>query len=210
MFQFDPNTKHDTAGALIPANTLAFATFKVQSLKNSKNSGGRYASIELILHGQFENRRVFDMIADPADTKNSEAWRKMGMASLQHALEAAGIFDPAKPESYGRFAGGGLVDILQALDGKRVAFKVGVEKGTDGHQDKNRVVTYLSPNPVSSTFKQYQQLLAGGAAPAPQPAPAPSFGQAQAPAPTATHQPAPAASGNAPDWLNAGEDDIPF
>lgn len=218
MFQFDPSANHDTGGSLIPVNTLTFATFKVQKLRQSSTTGGRYADVELVLQGQFENRRVFDKIPDPSDKLNSEKWRQMGMGAMQQALECAGIFDPARPESYARFASGGFVDILTALDGKRVAFKVGVEKGTDGHQDKNRVVTYLSPNPASSSNKQYQQLVAGGgAAPAPAQAttPAPSFAVAATPAPQTAPAPAPAAVGGAaPSWMDQGlvvsDDDIPF
>ena len=211
MFKFNPETKHDTGGSLIPANVLTFATFKVQKLRKSGNTGGTYADIELILQGQYENRRVFDKIPDPADTNNSEKWRQMGMASLQHALEAAGIFDPANPESYNRFANGGFTDILKALDGKRVAFKVGIEKGTDGHQDKNRVVTYLSPNPVSSTNRQYQELLAGGGQQAAKPQQTATFGQAAPAESSAQRQPAAAAAGNSPGWLDSvGEDDVPF
>lgn len=211
MFKFNPETKHDTGGSLIPANVLTFATFKVQKLRQSNNTGGTYADIELILQGQYENRRVFDKIPDPADGKNSEKWRQMGMASLQHALEAAGIFDPANPDSYNRFANGGFVDILKALDGKRVAFKVGIEKGTDGHQDRNRVITYLSPNPVSSTNKQYQELLAGGGQQTTAPQQTSAFGQAASAGTAPQRQPAAAAAGNSPNWLDAAsDDDVPF
>lgn len=211
MFKFDPNTKHETGGTLIPANVLTFATFKVQKLRKSGNTGGTYADIELILHGQYENRRVFDKIPDPADDNNSEKWRQMGMASLQHTLEAAGIFDPANPESYNRFANSGFVDILKALDGKRVAFKVGIEKGTDGHQDRNRVITYLSPNPVSSTHRQYQELLAGAQPQGNAAQQTAAFGQPASAETAARRQPAAAAAGNSPDWLDAAsDDDVPF
>jgi hypothetical protein len=52
------------------------------------------------------------------------------------------------------------------LNGLRVAIKIGVEKGTGGHADKNKVAEYLTPNPASqSGHKHYQRLVAGQFAP---------------------------------------------
>jgi hypothetical protein len=161
MFNFSPDTKHESPNSLIPNGTLAFAMVSVRGLKNSTTTGGEYADLELVLLGQFEGRRVWPMIANPTDERNSEKWRQMAMASIQHACEACGLFNPANPQSYARFANASFIDILTALDGQKVAIKVGIEKGTDGHQDKNKVAVWLTPNPVSSDSKLWAQLLGG-------------------------------------------------
>jgi hypothetical protein len=161
-FNFAPDTKHATGGNLMPRGLLHHAVVAIRSLKNSKASNGEYADIELtMVDGPFEGRKVWPMIANPSDERNSEKWREMSIANIQHALEAARVFDPSKPETYNQFADKTFSDILLALDGKTVAVKIGIEKGTDGHQDKNNVAEWLSPNPVSGTNKLYVKLAAG-------------------------------------------------
>lgn len=207
---FAPDAKY-SSGDLIPHGALAFANVTVQGLANSQSTGGRYAKLELtIVRGPYERRKLFPMVGDPSDARNSEKYVQMSLAALQHMLEAAGIFDPAKPETYQAFANSTFEQILTALEDKTVAVKIKIEKGQDGYQDKNVVADWLSPNPASSNKKTWDKLLAGGdqvalesaaqagfagfsqtAAPATTPAPATVVAGAQA---------APAA-GNTPAWL---------
>lgn len=158
--QFNPNTKY-SSGSLIPNGVCAFAVVNVEKTQHSQNSGGLLASLSLtIAYGPFENRKVFTYIGDPSDERNSEKYRTMSLGALQAMLEVAGIFDPAKPETYQAFANASFVDILQAIDGKVVAIKVGIEKGQDGYDDKNKVADWLTPNPVSRSAKKFQELAA--------------------------------------------------
>ena len=206
-FNFAPETQYSQpTGTLIPANTLAFARLTIRGLKTSNNTGGRYADLELIIDsGPFESRRVWPLIMDPSDAKNSEGARNMGMGAIQHICEAAGLFDPTNPQTYTRFSNGSFEDVLKAIDGKRVAIKVGIEKGKDGHQDKNRVLAWLTPNPASADNKGWKEL--NGAAPA---GGAVSggfggFGQSQpsqpAGQPVDTFDPSNLGNGSAPSWL---------
>lgn len=196
--QFSPTTQHQPAGELIPANTLAFCVLKVQAIKVSQN-GGRYASLELTIdRGPYERRKVFSMVGDPTDANNSEKYQQMSLAALQHMLEAAGIFRYDQPASYTAFANASFEQVMQALDGRTVAIKTKIEKGTGGYEDKVAVADWLSPNPASRTFKKWAEL----AAPA---APIQGFaGQAApvAPAPAYAPPAAPAAPQGAPAWLN--------
>jgi hypothetical protein len=203
MFSFSPETKYESPNSLIPTGTIAFAMLAVRKIKNSNTTGGEYADLELTLVGQFEGRKVWPMVANPADQRNGEKWRQMGMAAIQHACEACGLFNPAQPESYNRFANATFIDVLTQLDGKRVAVKIGIEKGTDGHQDKNKVVDWISPNPNSAGKKAWDALVSGASS-ASQPVQQGGFmlnaaAPAAAPAPAA---PAAVVSGSAPDWLN--------
>lgn len=162
--QFNPQTNHQPAVELIPAGTLAFAVLTVQGLAKSGNTGGEYAKLELTIdRGPYERRKLFPMIGNPTDERNNEKYRQKSLGDLQHMLEAAGLFKPDQPETYQRFANASFVDILQALEGRTIAIKIKIEKGTDGYADKNVVADFLSPNPVSRTFKSWQQLNEGGA-----------------------------------------------
>jgi len=205
LFNFSPDTKFESPNSLIPNGTLAFAVLAVRKLKSSNSTGGEYADLELTLEGQYEGRKVWPMIANPADQRNSEKWRQMGMAAIQHACEASGIFNPAQPESYKRFESATFVDVLKQLDGRRVAIKVKIEKGVDGHQDKNAVADWLSPNPASTSGKKvWDNLVAGNTGGASQPAQQSGFSLGSAPAAAAPAAAAPAAvvSGATPDWLS--------
>ena len=220
-FNFDPNTKYDAPNSLIPANTLAFAMLKVRDLKRSQNTGGKYADIELtISEGQYATRKVWPVIMDPTDGSNSEQARTMGMGAIQHICEAAGIFDPDKPDTYKRFDNGNFIDVLKAIDGSRVAIKVGIEKGKDGYQDKNRVLAWLTPNPNSGDNKGWRDLHAGAPAVGGKPAAAAQGGgfsgfgnqqQGQSQSPNLQDDDIPFDQGAAaatspdtaaPDWLN--------
>lgn len=165
--QFSPTAQHQPQIELIPNGTLAFVQLNVQKLANSQSTGGQYVSLELTVdRGPYERRKIFTMVGDPSDSKNSEKYQQMSLASLQHMLEASGVFNPAQPESYSQFANKGFVQILEALDGKTVAIKIKIEKGQDGYADKNQVADWLSPNPASRSYKQWQQLVSGGGVPA--------------------------------------------
>lgn len=162
MFNFSPETKHNAGATLIPARTLSFAVLTVKEMKTSQGTGGRYANCELTLAGgDFERRKVFVMMPDPSDSKNSEKWREMGMGHLQHCLEAAGILNPANPVTYQQAAAASFDDLIKSLDGHTVAIKVSVEKGQDTYPDRNGVSTFLSPNPASSTHGDWKKLAAG-------------------------------------------------
>jgi hypothetical protein len=161
-FSFSPETKYESSSNLMPRGLLHKARLTVRGLKNSQASNGEYADLELVLvDGPFESRRVWPMIANPTDERNSDKWRQMSMGAIQHICEACGIFRADAPDSYNRFANATFVDILKEIDGRTVAIKVGVEKGKDGHQDKNTVAEWLSPNPNSSTAKLWDKLAKG-------------------------------------------------
>lgn len=187
---------------LIPNGVLLWAIMTFKGMKNSDKTSGAYGELEFTVYdGQpFARKKVWDMVCDPDDTRNSEQWRQTGMASLTRMLESAGFADPNNPESYTRLNGYTCEQILTALDGKRVAIRVKIEVGTEGYQDKNKIGDFLTPNVKSSGYKNYVKLMAGDhnlpqASPAPG-GPQPAFGQAK-PAEATQQQPLPLASSTA-------------
>lgn len=190
---FSPTSGASQAPSLIPASTLAFAVVKVREIKKSKASNGEYADVELTLDGgDFQGRKIFEMVANPLDNNNSEAWRNMAIANLTRMFEAAGIFKPENPDSYNQFNGQSFLTICQFLDGARIAIKVKVESDKScAYPDKNKVGEYLSPNPQSGGHSGWKKLADGnaGATAAARPA---AFGAS----------PAAPAAGGAPGWLS--------
>lgn len=200
---------------LIPNNRLAFGRLTVKEVKYSQ-AGSKYANIELVIQDPHPNqgRKVFEMIMDVTSDSISEKALPIHMANLQHMLETIGVFKPDEPASYERFNNSSFEEVLSALDGEVVAFKVKVEKGTEGYNDKNRVAAYLSPNPKSKQAKQWTALLAGNFGGDPVSEAKPKFGAAQqqtgfgfggkpadAAQPAAANQPAAQATASKPAWL---------
>lgn len=141
---------------LLPKNALLFANLQVRGVK-SGGTGSRYLDVELTIDaGQpFAGRKLFDKIGDPNHPGNSEAYRQMGMIAITRILEAGRGAGPNNPQGY-------QIANYEQLSGLRVAIKVGVEDGTDGHDDKNRVSDFLTPNPASASgHKLWLKLQAG-------------------------------------------------
>ena len=210
MMDFSQGAGQDGPSSLIPNGQLAFAIMTVRGVKPSK-AGGQYLDIELTIDdGQpYARKKLWDMIGDPQHPGNSPEYREMGMRSIARILEAGRNAGPSNPAAYSI---GGYTD----LSGLRVAIKIGVEKGKDGYEDKNRITEYLTPNPQSSAHKDFQRLLAGeynkaapaaattgfGAPPAggfgsPQPSAQPAWGNDAAAVGAAWNQPTTASAATA-------------
>lgn len=145
---------------LIPQGQLAWAIVTVRALKTSQ-AGGQYLDLELTLDdGQpFARRKIFDMVGDPQFAGNSEAYRQMGLIAVTRMLEAGRGAGPNNPAGY-------QIGSYDQLNGLRVAVKIGVQKGTGGYEDKNRIAEYLTPNPASqSGHKGFEALSRGEFAP---------------------------------------------
>jgi hypothetical protein len=141
---------------VMPNGQLAWAVLTVRGVKPS-NSGGQYIDVELTIdEGQpYARKKVWDMIGDPNFAGNSEAYRQMGMIAITRILEAGRGAGPHNPAGY-------QIANYEQLSGLRVAIKIGVEKGTGGYPDKNRVADYLTPNPASQSGNKGFLALARG------------------------------------------------
>jgi hypothetical protein len=183
---FSPDSGAAKAPELIPNGTLSWAIITIQAARQSGTSGGTYYPVTLTLvENGYEGRKVFDMLPDINDERNSPKWREMGKGSITRIFESAGVFNPHKLETYSAFAGKETLALMNAMDGLRVAIKVKVEASKDpAYADKNKVGEWLSPNPKSAGSRDYNALTGGqqaasqarGQAFAPQ-APAPVVGQ---------------------------------
>ena len=194
---FSPQSSIQAQPELIPAATLVKCLLVCKDTKTSNNSGASYTDVELrVCEGEFEGRVIFDMIMNPFDPKASEGGKRMGILALTRIGEAIGMFEVSKPESYERYSDPktSIFDVLGDIDGTIVAVKTKIEKGKDGHPDRNKVAEWLTPNPNSgSGFKGWTDLQAGNTGNPPERAAA--FGGG------ASRQNPNAAKSGQPDWL---------
>lgn len=215
MFNFAPDQNQRSAIDLIPPGTSLLCVVTPESVSRSQNSGGVIARLCFtVARGPYERRKMWMYVGDPNDENNSEKYRQMSLATLQHMLESCGIFDPSKPETYSRYASVAPTDVFRTiindLDGKHVAVKAKTEKGGDGYDDKSVPGIILSPNPNGRTAKAYEDVKNGLDTQAQKPA-ASAFGQpaaqsgfgfgAQAAAPAATAAQPESSQSAAPGWL---------
>lgn len=179
---FSGGAGQPTGNELIPKGTLAWAFVNVRSLKASQ-TGGAYLDVEVtIADGPFARRKIFEMIGDPMNDKNSESYRQFGRAHIARILECGRNAGPHNPAGY-------QIRDYNDLSGLKVGIEVGIAIGKNGYDDKNVVREWLTPNPQSTSGnKGFLKLVNGGHQ---QPVPA-GFGQAPSPvfqAPQAAPQP---------------------
>lgn len=175
----------------LPAGLLVFAILNVKGVKSTAK-GGAYIDCELtVAEGQpYAGRKIFDMIGDPQNGGNSEAYRQMGTVAITRILECRGA-GPNNPQGY-------QIASYDQLSGTKVGIKVSVEAGTGGHDDKNRVGEWLTPNPASgSGNKGWVKLVANDHGITAQPAAQPAQGGFGGFAGGAAAQPATGGFGNA-------------
>ncbi len=149
----DFNTaKEQTNFDLIPANTIVKARLIIKGgndnydhmITNGKN-GNSYLSCEfVILEGEYAKRRIFDKIG----LSGSETWVNMGKSRIRAILESAkGIF-PKDISEEARNAR--KINSFEELNGLDVVIKIGIERDKLGnYQDKNRVITIITPEQQS-------------------------------------------------------------
>lgn len=167
---FNQTSGSDSTKELLPDGTLAFAVISLsdKGLANSQSTGGEYANLVITLEGDkpVGGRKIFHMLANPLDTDNSEAWRKMSISAITRILEACGVFDYGDPESYKIFDIPEVTfsHMLEQIAGQSIAVEVGIDKGKDGYDDKNVIKTFLTPSQEKSSKRgrQLWDLLGSG------------------------------------------------
>lgn len=164
MSFFSPETSNTGSSSidLIPAGTIAKVVVAVRDIKYSQSTGGRYLDLELIIDGgKYDRRRIFSIICDPWDDKTSDKAKEMAVGTITRIMESIGVFNPSNPETYNVFNAASINEVALAMNTKSVHIVIGIQKGKDGHADKNEVKEWTSPNPKSNGFKNYSLANAG-------------------------------------------------
>lgn len=166
---FDFNDAERQTFDLIPANTFCkvglllkmpdpFDAGDDPHLFKSKTSDAQYLSADLIvLAGPFEKKHIFQnmMIAGV-----SEKAVNITRSTLRSILESARGVDPTDVSAEAMAAR--QVSGFSDFNNLEFAIKVGIEKGKDGYEDKNKIGLIVTPDK-----KEYAAIMAGEAMPTP-------------------------------------------
>lgn len=153
FFDFADAPANNDSSGVIPEGTLAWAivSFRDGNAKpvaSKSTPGNAYLDLELtICEGPYNKRKVWDMVG----AQGSEQYVNMGRSAIRAMLESGRGASEQNPAGY-------KINGFHDLGGLRVAVKLKVEKGTNGHKDKNRPI-YITPNPQSNTAKDFQKLV---------------------------------------------------
>lgn len=134
-----------------------FSTASV--FRKSQNTSAVWLPLELtIMGGEYDKRKVWTNLFVHGDAVGDDGVpkaRRIGLETLRKMIDSANnlSMNDMSPEAQAKRN----IPSIDVLDGVEVCVVVGVEKGTNGYPDKNKVKTYLTPD--SNNF-----VPAGGAA----------------------------------------------
>tara|TARA_R100001377_G_scaffold16948_1_gene8519 strand:+ start:674 stop:1285 length:612 start_codon:yes stop_codon:yes gene_type:complete len=159
--QITPDEGNDFA--LIPHGTIARVIMHIKPqmdgvsipdlandsiFRQSATTSAKWIECEFnIIGGQFDKRKVWHNIFFDGDKKNPSGVsmsREIGLQSLRKIVDSAKGLAPSdmSPEANTKRQISGL----EALNGMEFCIKVAVEKGTNGYDDKNKMLSPVTVN----------------------------------------------------------------
>jgi len=188
---------------LIPAGTVCRAVVNVklgdmeipefgtgQWFKKSQTSKAKWMELEFtVMGGEHDKRKFWDKIfvdGDKMSPNGIPVTKEIGLSTLRMIIESAFNIVPTdtSAEAQARRQISGVND----LNGMEICAKVGIDKGTNGYADKNKLTAAMTPN--------QKDFIPSGQAPMSQtPASSQQMAQPQ-------QQAQPVASGAVPSWAN--------
>jgi hypothetical protein len=162
--------------SLIPHGTIARAILYIKPqidgvtipdlaqdaiFRQSATSSAKWIECEFtIIGGQFDKRKVWHNLFFDGDKKNASGVsmsKEIGLRTLRGLVDSAKGLSPAdmSPEANALRQ----IPSLDAINGMEFCIKIAVEKGTNGYEDKNKMLA-----PITINQEGY---IGGGNAPAP-------------------------------------------
>jgi len=152
-FELIPEGTIARAILLIKPNYLTLEEFSnTPMFKESPHSSAKYIEAEFtIVGGKFDKRKVWQNIFFDGDAKNDQGISKArvnGLRTLRLLVDSMLGLDPkdVSPESNNKRK----IPGVDALQGQEFCIKIGIEKGTNGYSDKNKMVS-----PIAADHKEY-------------------------------------------------------
>jgi len=161
-----------------------------QWFKKSQTSKAKWMELEFtVIGGEHDKRKFWDKIfvdGDKMSPNGIPVTKEIGLSTLRMIIESAFNIVPTdtSAEAQARRQISGVND----LNGMEICAKVGIDKGTNGYADKNKLTAAMTPN--------QKDFIPSGQAPMSQtPASSQQMAQPQ-------QQAQPVASGAVPSWAN--------
>jgi len=146
---------------LIPNGTLCRAIIVVKMgdteipefgngmwFKKSATSSAKWMELEFtVVGGEHDKRKFWHRLFVDGDKKGSSGIpvaKEIGLSTLRQIIESANNINPSdmSETAVQRRNIGGVND----LSGMEICAKVGIEKGTNGYEDKNKLMAAVTPN----------------------------------------------------------------
>lgn len=116
--------------------------------KKSQTSSAMWAPIELtIVGGQFDKRKVWSNIFVDGDARDNDGVskaRRIGLETLRRIVDSA--YNLKASDMSNEAQAKRNIPGIDALNGLEVCFVIGVEEGTNGYADRNRVKAFITPD----------------------------------------------------------------
>ena len=189
----EPSSGSSGEFELIPENTIARVTLQLEggdvevpefgrgNFFKSSQGGGRAKWMPVVFTitgGDYNGRKVWHRIfvdGDKMSDRNVPVAKEIGLRTMRSIIESARNINPDDTTPNAQQAR--QLNSIEDLNAMELCIKIGIEKGTNGYADRNRLIIPLTPN---------QTGYIGGSNPTP-----PVTPQAQ---------PQQSQSGNVPDW----------
>jgi hypothetical protein len=146
-FQLIPDGTIARAILLIKPNYMVIDEFStVPMFKDSASTSAKWIEAEFtIVGGQFDKRKIWQNIFFDGDSKDDQGISKArtnGLRTIRQLVDSMLGVDPKDitPETNAKRN----IPGLDALNGQEYCIKIGIEKGTQGYSDKNKLVAPIS------------------------------------------------------------------
>lgn len=162
FFDFNDAPEQKPFGELIPAKTLAKVVAMIKP--GGKGDGGfltvsdngfQYLAMEFTVCSEpLAKRKIFQNLGVGGTTEGHEKAAEITRALLRAVLESANGIDPKDESDKARQAR--RIKSWGDLDETILAVEVGIEKGKNGYEDKNKIMGAITP-----AHKEYKRVMAG-------------------------------------------------
>ena len=170
---FNDVTPDATSGEfeLIPTNTVARATLQLEggdieitefgrgNFFKASQGGGRAKWMPLvftIVGGNFNGRKVWHRLfvdGDKMSDRNQPIAKEIGLRTMRSIIESSRNIKPDDTSPNAQQLRN--LNSIEDLNGMELCIKIGIEKGTNGYADRNRLIVPLTP--ADSSFIAGQQ-----------------------------------------------------
>jgi hypothetical protein len=155
----DDNSNQQREFELIPDNTTARAIIKLSGgdiqlpefgdgafFKQSQSTNAKWLPMELtIVGGQFDKRKIWQNLfvdGNKLSDRGVPVAKEIGMRTLRSIIDSA--FGLSSKDDNPQAQQARNLSGVSQLQGLEVCIRVGIEKGSNGYSDKNKVKAFLT------------------------------------------------------------------